>query len=99
MTRLNCWEFMQCGREYGGCRESEKGTCPAYSETRLNGVHDGKNGGRACWAVAGTLCVGESTGFFAQMNNNCFECSFYMLVKHEEGINLIKTSELHQYLR
>ncbi|MDD5492013.1 MAG: hypothetical protein PHV60_04960, partial [bacterium] len=62
-------------------------------------IHGGKNAGRACWAVAGTLCIGKSLGSFALANNNCFECSFYMMVKNEERANLKKTSELHQHLR
>jgi hypothetical protein len=99
MARLNCWEFMQCGREYGGCKENEKGVCSAFTETRLNSVHSGKNAGRACWAVAGTLCHGKAQGSFALTNNNCFECSFYMLVKSQEGADLIPTYELLQYLR
>jgi hypothetical protein len=90
---------MKCGREYGGCQENEKGVCAAFTETRLHGVHSGKNAGRACWAVAGTLCMGKSQGSFALANNNCFECSFYIMVKSEEGANIKKTSELLQYLR
>jgi hypothetical protein len=99
MTRRNCWEFMKCGREYGGCREDEKGVCSAFTETRLNGVHGGRNAGRACWAVAGTLCMGLPQCSFVLTNNNCLECSFYMMVKNEEWADFKETSELLKHLK
>ena len=48
---INCWEYWGCGRESGGVNAIEEGVCPAARETRLDGVHGGRNGGRACWAV------------------------------------------------
>jgi hypothetical protein len=65
MTKRNCWEFKKCGREDGGARVEELGVCLASTETRLNGVHDGTNGGRACWVLEGTLCEGKVQGSFA----------------------------------
>jgi hypothetical protein len=47
MGRTNCWQFKNCGREPGGKKASELGICPAASETRLNTINSGKNGGRA----------------------------------------------------
>jgi len=43
MKKPNCWEFKQCGREPGGLLSDELGVCPASTETRLDGVHGGKN--------------------------------------------------------
>ncbi|OIP29025.1 MAG: hypothetical protein AUK47_28490 [Deltaproteobacteria bacterium CG2_30_63_29] len=75
--RINCWEFTQCGAELGGPNSLENGPCPASTETRLNGVHGGKNGGRACWVVAGNQCAGLPCGTFAKTFSSCYECDFY----------------------
>jgi hypothetical protein len=75
MEKMNCWESKSCGRGE---------SCPAYLETRLDGVHDGVNAGRSCWVVAGTLCGGQVQGMFAQKMSNCKSCDFYKLVQKEE---------------
>jgi hypothetical protein len=59
MSKPNCWEFMKCGRQPRGERVATLGVCPAATEKKLDGTHHGKNAGRACWAVAGTLCEGS----------------------------------------
>lgn len=86
-NKLNCWEFKNCGREPGGSRIGELGACRAALEPRLDGVHDGTMGGRACWMCAGTLCKGEVQGTFAQKYRNCSACDFYELVRREEGFS------------
>ena len=88
MIKTNCWEFKKCGREANGTKADELGVCPASSEKRLDGVHGGKNGGRSCWVVAGSMCGGEKQGTFAQKYKNCQGCDFYMTVKREETIDL-----------
>lgn len=85
--KQNCWKFKRCGREPGGAKASELGVCPASTETRINGVNSGSNGGRACWALTGTLCGGKVQGTFAAKLNNCMGCDFYQLVGKEEGAN------------
>jgi len=85
MKKLNCWEFKKCGREEGGAKVSEFGVCPSVTEKRLDGVHGGKNAGRACWVVAGSMCGGKLQGTFAQKYENCQLCDFYQKVKEEEG--------------
>lgn len=82
--KVNCWEFKKCGREPGGAHVHDLGICPAPKEERLNGVHGGKNGGRSCWVMAGTLCKGQTQGTFAQKYKNCEICDFYKSVKKEE---------------
>lgn len=86
MKKLNCWEFKKCGREPGGIHSNatDLGICPATTENRLDGVHDGKNSGRACWVVAGTFCKGEVQGTFAKKLKDCELCDFYQMVKKEE---------------
>jgi len=85
MKKMNCWEFKQCGREIGGNKVGELGTCPAAEDRRLDGVHDGTNSGRGCWMVAGTYCDGEVQGTFAQKMKRCMECAFYDHVREEES--------------
>ncbi len=82
--KKNCWEVKQCGREYGGRNTHDCGVCPACSYEKLDGVHGGKNAGRSCWVVAGSMCGGEIQGTYAQKHRNCHTCDFYMKVKSEE---------------
>lgn len=88
MSKLNCWEFKKCGREPGGAKEKELGVCKASTESRLSDANGGKNAGRACWALAGTLCGGKVQGTFAEKLGNCLSCEFYQLVVKEEGAKL-----------
>ena len=80
----NCWEAKKCGREPGGSKVHEFGVCPAATEAKLDGSHGGKNAGRSCWVVAGTLCKGEVQGTFARKFENCEKCDFYLQVREEE---------------
>lgn len=85
----NCWEFKKCGREPGGAKAKELGVCPAAVDTKHDGLHGGKNAGRACWFIAGTLCAGEVQGTFAKKYRDCAVCDFYNKVKDEEGIEFV----------
>ena len=81
----NCWEFKKCGRQPGGSKASELGTCPAATDKSCSGINGGKNGGRMCWAVTGTLCGGKVQGSFAQKRLSCTSCLFFAKVKEEES--------------
>jgi hypothetical protein len=83
-AKRNCWEFKKCGREPGGTHVGEFGVCPAAVERKLDEVHGGKNAGRACWVVAGTLCKGQVQGTFAAKFGACETCEFYLAVREEE---------------
>ncbi|MDO9514716.1 MAG: HD-GYP domain-containing protein [Syntrophales bacterium] len=65
-ARLNCWEFMKCGRELGGEKVQELGVCPAYPDH-----------GRHCARIVGTLCDGDVQGLFVRKFRNCRKCPFY----------------------
>jgi hypothetical protein len=103
MKKQNCWEMKKCGREPGGIKEDEFGTCPAAEEQNANGVHDGKNGGRCCWVVAGTLCNnGNAQGSYQKkFSVDCHKCEVYSAVKREEengfriGLSILK--EIYPY--
>jgi len=80
---LNCWEYKQCGREAGGSKVHELGVCKASVDPEFNGTYTGKNGGRYCWKVPGTLCAGQVQGSAAAKMSNCLKCNFYKDVQEE----------------
>ncbi len=84
MAKTNCWDFMKCGRELGGKQVAKLGVCPASTERKLDGTHHGRNAGRSCWVVAGTLCKDQVQGVFAKKYGECAKCRFYLHVKGEE---------------
>ncbi len=69
---MNCWEFMQCGREKGGVNAEELGICPAYPTD-----------GPRCARVAGTFCRSEIQGTFARKHLDCTKCAFYNSAHYE----------------
>lgn len=80
--KKNCWDVMGCGLGPG----NGVSLCSAATESRLDGVHGGVNGGRACWVVAGTHCPDNpATGTFARKMESCFDCPFYKQVRDEES--------------
>ncbi len=80
----NCWDFKKCGRNPGGAKVAELGVCPAAVDISGNGINNGKNSGRICWAVTGTFCGGKVQGTFAQKKLSCITCEFYKVVTVEE---------------
>ncbi len=97
----NCWEYMRCGLR-PGVDATDGLSCSAPTETRLDGIHGGVNGGRACWALAGTTCNGSEQDAFAQ-KRECTSCSFYKVVVQQQlqqGTGaLIYTTQLRRLLR
>jgi two-component system, NtrC family, sensor kinase len=67
--KINCWEFMKCGREKETAMK-----CPAFPHF-----------GRICWAVAGTLCEGRVQGTFALKYEDCMKCEYYRKVRDKEA--------------
>lgn len=83
MDKLNCWEFKKCGREPDGENVDELGVCTAATFEQADGFLGGKNGGRACAFIEGTLCSGEIHGTFRDKMKDCVNCSFFNHL-HEE---------------
>jgi hypothetical protein len=83
--KINCWEVMECGWHPDDI--DKIGVCLAAVDSKLDEVNGGKNAGRACWMIAGTLCGGKVQGTYAQKYKNCITCEFYKQVKKEEGID------------
>ena len=93
--KYNCWYFMKCGREPSGALVHQFGVCPASTEQRLDGIHDGKNAGRACWVVAGSYSEQKRFHcFFARIYEDCKKCEFYAVTKAAEGRTFIEAEKL-----
>jgi hypothetical protein len=84
-NRLNCWELLKCGREPGGMNVDELGVCAATTSIKHDGINNGMNGGRYCWAITGTYCKGEVQGTFARKIKNCIDCKLFLQVQSQEG--------------
>jgi hypothetical protein len=94
MSKSNCWEFKQCGRHPGGPKVPELGVCPAATHAVADGINSGRYAGRACWAVAGTLCGAVVQGTFATKISRCQVCPFFHQVRDEEGDGFKMTREI-----
>lgn len=97
--KLNCWEYKKCGRAPGGRNVGELGVCPAATEPRANGINGGKNGGRVCWAIAGTLCEGQLQGTYASKIGFCLVCDFCRLVANEEKVRVLQQKDILEKLK
>ncbi len=80
--KKNCWEIKACGKCTSALGDD---ACPVCKESKLDGVHDGVNGGRACWAVPHTKCGGVTQGSLGEKFVDCSGCDFYNMVRNEEG--------------
>ena len=99
MVKKNCWEIKKCGREHGGAKSNELGVCPAATETKANGLHGGINGGRVCWAIAGTLCTGKVQGEYAEKIKEGTNCDIYKQVHEWEGKDFLFIHKIFEKLK
>lgn len=81
----NCWEKNKCGREPGGIKEAKLGTCPVATFSLADGFLGGKNGGRACIFIVGSLASPEFENSCESIQNrttaDCFRCTFFNTLK------------------
>lgn len=82
VRKLNCWEFMNCGREKGGLMVEKLGECPVSTAMNYDGVNSGIAGGRTCWTVLKTH--NRLEGALKCSGASCQSCEFYRRVQHEE---------------
>ncbi len=82
--KLNCWEYSKCGREPDGKKVDELGVCPAAVDASFDSINSGENGGRVCWAIAGTFCEGKIQGAFTDKRDSCVNCEFFKMVNSED---------------
>ncbi|MCI5143732.1 MAG: hypothetical protein D3909_18810 [Candidatus Electrothrix sp. ATG1] len=102
MRKKNCWEVKKCGRQPGGNQVKQQGICPASTILAVNGINNGINGGRACWALTGTMSgpPEKVQGSFARiLNNSCYDCAFYEQVLIEEQDDFEGTVQIIRKLR
>lgn len=86
MEKLNCWEFMKCGRQPGGDRTTVHGICPAATYSPADRLNYGVNAGRICWVIAGRHNGNSPLCSIAKGLSSCSECEFYRHVVAEEGL-------------
>ncbi|MFZ5996651.1 MAG: two-CW domain-containing protein [Nitrospirota bacterium] len=84
--KLNCWEFMQCGRGPGGAKVEGLGACSAATFTSSEELNGETNGGRMCWAIAGIYAFGELARSSSRSLYDCHDCDFRWKVLLEERI-------------
>lgn len=82
--KVNCWEFMNCGREIGGEKVDTLGVCPTLLKMSADGLNGGIAGGRICWAVSETLSGKRVEVCSARKTVSCESCHFFQIVKKEE---------------
>jgi len=92
---------MKCGFGPKGAKAKIRGVCPAAGENRLNGVHGGMNGGRACWFVDNTFACNKEmlSGDFSNKYPTCKNCDFYWHVKNEQGEEFEISLILNTYMQ
>ena len=91
-AKLNCWQFMGCGKQKIEDRSScptNTCPCPASIEKSFDGIHGGKNAGRACWSVLRTQCYGSVQKTLEQKYQTCLSCDFYHFVIDEEDTHFL----------
>ena len=81
-AKLNCWQFMNCGREKGGLLVDLNGECPVSTAMKYDGLNGGIGAGRACWMVPDSFCRLNQSG--RARPSQCHNCEFYKRVVYEE---------------
>jgi hypothetical protein len=102
MRKKNCWEVKKCGRQPGGNQVHKQGICPASTIIAVTGINNGISGGRACWALTGTMSgpAEKVQGTFARiLETSCYDCNFYEQVMIEEQDDFEGTVQIVQKLK
>ena len=86
MKKLNCWEFMKCGKGPSMNGKGKCNSCPIANSTLADGLNGGINGGRICWIIAETCGNGKVQCSDFHRKNSCFSCEFRFKVTIEEGL-------------
>ena len=82
-----------------GEKVSELGICPVATEAQAHGINDGTNGGRSCWAIAGSLCGGKVQGSYAAKLGGCLQCDFFNEVRSQQAARFVNSKEILSILK
>lgn len=99
IQKKNCWEYLDSGRVPGSEHADELGVYPAVTGAKFDGINGGKNAGRFCWYVAGTLCSGKVQGTYATRFEDCPKRPFLREVLRQEGESFIFPALGDQFCR
>ena len=84
---LNCWEAKDCGREPNGHNVLLHGVCPVTTESSVDDIHKGINGGRYCWTLIPVIENNSNeSGFCSGGLYECIKCDFYKLVRDSKTL-------------
>ena len=86
---LNCWEFKKCGREPNGVNADRLGVCPAAINEDVDGLHNGKNGGRCCWVFKASEARQEGLDCYTGELIECRTCDFYKMVRSSSALLVV----------
>ena len=84
--KLNCWEFMKCGKGTEPAHADKPNVCPVAAEASADGLNRGLNGGRICWVIAEERCKDKIKCSGLHHDSSCFSCEFRHKVMAEEGL-------------
>jgi len=82
-SKLNCWEYRNCGMEPGGIFSEIYGTCPVATMMKHDGVNGGRGAGRVCWRVK-NKATAKNKVICRHYRQSCIHCDFYRRVHSEE---------------
>jgi hypothetical protein len=86
MNKLNCWEFMKCGKGIGENETDKSEPCPVALKISADGLNGGINAGRICWIIAEGKCHSKVRCNKIHQKEACFSCEFRYKVMAEEGL-------------
>jgi len=84
-SKLNCWEFRNCGLESGGVLSRVYGECTVPKVMKNDGVNGGVGAGRTCWSVVNS-CNSGCRPAGRKRRKSCLECEFHLRVISEENL-------------
>ena len=91
--KLNCWEFMKCGKGPDTAGSNGHDICSVASAVIADGLNGGDNGGRICWVIAENYFKGSIHCSEKRIIHSCYACEFRYLVTMDEGLlNICKTT-------
>lgn len=94
MSGSNCWDVMKCGREHDSPTVNDQGECAASAAVKANGLHGGLNGGRVCWAIAGSFSGKQPSCTFVARMGGCESCTFYKMVRVMESSDYKQVNDI-----